>query len=411
MSFDQFELDPRCLSVLKSQGIETPTPVQAQAIPVVAKGKDLIATAQTGTGKTLGFALPALSRLAAQSNNDQYNRMLVLVPTRELAVQVNTVIRDFAKELHLRSTAVFGGVGFGPQTDALRRGCHIVVATPGRLLDHMKQGTVKFSHLQILVLDEADRMLDMGFLPDIRRIMSKLPAKDKRQTLMFSATFPSEIEYLAGEMLVNPQRVAIGHTTRPVDTVQQFVYPVLTEHKVDLLIRVLKEEKPASTLVFLRTKHRTDRIGKTLKQANIKAAIIHGDRSQGQRQEALEGFRSGKYPILVATDVAARGLDVEGISHVINFDIPETPEAYIHRIGRTGRAQAVGDAITFVTPDDRDSLRAIEKRLGHNLPRKEWDRAPQIRLTFEEPAAKPVSRTARTPIRGRRGRRRPMAVR
>jgi ATP-dependent RNA helicase RhlE len=402
MSFDQFDLDPRCLAILKEQAIVTPTPIQRQAIPIVAAGHDLIATAQTGTGKTLGFALPCMTQLA--KGKPQLARMLVLVPTRELCQQVHSVIQDFGKRLHIHSAAIYGGVGFKAQLDALRRGCCVVVATPGRLLDHMKQGNVRFDHLSILILDEADRMLDMGFIPDIKRIVAKLPRK--RQTLMFSATFPDEIAYLAQEMLHNPERIAVGSASKPVDTVQQWLYPVLTEDKTNLLLKILKDETPNSTLIFLRTKHRTERIGRMLKQANFKASIIHGDRSQGQREDALEGFKAGRYDILVATDVAARGLDIEGITHVINFDIPETSDAYIHRIGRTGRAQAEGDAITFVTPDDRDTLRLIEKRLGQNILRKNWEKSPSIRLTFEDPAAKPTSGTAHTPPRGKRGRKR-----
>ncbi len=401
MSFDQFDLDSRCLELLRTQEIVKPTPVQREAIPIVAKGGDLIATAQTGTGKTLAFGLPCLSHLV--KGKPENNMMLVLVPTRELAHQVHSVLKEFCKVLHLRCASIYGGVGFGPQIDALRKGCAVIVATPGRLLDHMKQGAIHFTHLRILVLDEADRMLDMGFLPDIRRIISRLPRK--RQTLMFSATFPDEIAYLAHEMMKDPARVTIGEMKKPVETVQQMLYPVHTEDKTDLLIRVLKEENPNSTLIFMRTKHRTDRVGRMLKKSGFNAAIIHGDKSQGQRQEAIDGFKQGKYQILAATDVAARGLDIEGISHVINFDIPESADAYIHRVGRTGRAQALGDAITFVTPDDRDILRSIEKRLGYNLPRKEWDRAPQIRLTFEDPAARPISRTAPTKPRGRRARR------
>ncbi|MFA5863524.1 MAG: DEAD/DEAH box helicase [Phycisphaerae bacterium] len=404
MTFDQFDLDPRCLTLLHQQGIVKPTPVQKQAIPIVSSGHDLIATAQTGTGKTLGFALPTLTLLAARKPEN--NVMLVLVPTRELAVQVHSVIRSLCQVLKMRSVAIYGGVGFGSQNDALRRGCSVIVATPGRLLDHMSQGTVRFHNLQILILDEADRMLDMGFLPDIKRIVSKLPKK--RQTLMFSATFPPEIDYMAREMLKDPQRVTVGQMSKPVETVRQLIYTCQQEDKMDLLLRIIKDENPGSTLIFLRTKHRTDRIGRMLKKAGFNAAIIHGDRTQGQRQDALDGFKKGTYQILVATDVAARGIDVEGISHVINFDIPETADAYIHRVGRTGRNQAEGDAITLVTPDDRDSLRTIEKKLGHNLPRKEWEKSPQMRLTFEDPQARPISRTSKSPPRGRRGRKRPM---
>ncbi len=372
MLFSQFELDPRCLSVLKTKGIEKPMPVQAQAIPIVAAGHDLVATAQTGTGKTLGFALPTLSRLSA--GKVEPNMMLVLVPTRELAVQVHTVIRDFGQAMKIRSAAIYGGVGMSPQTDALRRGCTVLVATPGRLLDHLQQGTVDFKNLKILVLDEADRMLDMGFLPDIRRILSRLPAK--RQTLMFSATFADEISVLAREMLKDPKRVTIGETTKPVDTVRQVIYPVRQEDKSSLLLSVLKQEKPDSALIFTRTKHRTDRIGKMLRSSDFKVAVIHGNRTQNQRQHALDGFKNGQYQILVATDVAARGLDVDGISHVINFDIPDGADAYIHRIGRTGRAQATGDAITFVTPEDRATLHDIEKKIGRHLPKKACENLP-----------------------------------
>lgn len=369
MLFSSFDLDPRCLDVLKTLGIEKPMPVQAQAIPIVAEGHDLIATAQTGTGKTLGFALPSLSRLC--KGKQEKNMMLVLVPTRELAVQVHGVIRDFGQVLKIRSTAIYGGVGMFPQIDALRRGCGVIVATPGRLLDHLQQGTVDFKHLKVLVLDEADRMLDMGFLPDIKRILSQLPKT--RQTLMFSATFDDQITKLAKEMLDNPKRVTVGTTTKPVDTVKQVTYQTKQEDKVNLLLSIMKHEKPTSALIFTRTKHRADRVGKMLRNTEYSVAVIHGNRTQSQRQIALDGFKNGKYQILVATDVAARGIDVDHISHVINFDIPDAADAYIHRIGRTGRAQATGDAITFVTPEDRSILRDIEKTIGKQLPKVTWD--------------------------------------
>jgi ATP-dependent RNA helicase RhlE len=375
MEFSEFELDQRCLGILASQGIEKPTPVQEAAIPIVSAGHDLIATAQTGTGKTLGFALPGLSRLSAMEKLEN-NMMLVLVPTRELAVQVHSVIKNFGKEMHIRSTAVFGGVGMMPQVDALRRGCQVIIATPGRLLDHLHQKNLDFKNLKILVMDEADRMLDMGFLPDIKRILAQLPKQ--RQTLMFSATFADDVTALSKEMLNNPKRVAIGMTTRPVDTVRQAIYPVTKEDKSDLLLKVLREENPGSALVFTRTKHRTDRIGKMLKKNNFNAAVIHGDRTQSQRQRALDGFKRGDYQILVATDVASRGIDVENIDYVINFDIPEDADTYIHRIGRTGRAEATGDAITFVSPEDRTLLRDIEKTIGKPLPRKTWEKAPDL---------------------------------
>jgi ATP-dependent RNA helicase RhlE len=375
MEFSEFELDQRCLSVLSAQGIEKPTPIQEAAIPIVAAGHDLIATAQTGTGKTLGFALPTLSRLSAMGKLEN-NTMLVLVPTRELAVQVHAVIKSLGKELKIRSTAIFGGVGMTPQVDSLKQGCQVIVATPGRLLDHLHQKNLNFKNLKILVLDEADRMLDMGFLPDIKRILDQLPKE--RQTLMFSATFADEVMDLSKAMLNHPKRVAIGMTTRPVDTVRQEIYPVMKEDKADLLLKVLRDENPSSALIFTRTKHRTDRIGKMLMKNNFNAAVIHGDRTQSQRQRALDGFKRGTYQILVATDVASRGVDVEGISHVINFDIPEDADTYIHRIGRTGRAEATGDAITFVSPEDRTLLRDIEKTIGRSLPRKMWEKAPDL---------------------------------
>jgi ATP-dependent RNA helicase RhlE len=365
-------------------------PVQAQAIPVVMAGHDLVATAQTGTGKTLGFALPCLSRLS--QGKLEKNMMLVMVPTRELAVQVHSVISEYGQPLNLRATAIYGGVGMGPQFQALRRGVHVIVATPGRLLDHMQQGSIEFKSLKMLVIDEADRMLDMGFLPDIRRILGQLPAK--RQTLMFSATFADEIGKLAKEMLNDPKRIAIGVSTKPVETVKQVVYPVTTEDKSELLLKILDQEKPESVLVFMRTRFRTDRIGKMLKNAKYSVAVIHGNRTQSQRQQGLDGFKRGRYQILVATDVAARGLDVDGISHVINFDIPDTADAYIHRIGRTGRAQATGDAITFVAPEDRHILFDIEKTIGKPLPKEMWEKAPDISFT---------PRSSRKPTSGPRG--------
>jgi ATP-dependent RNA helicase RhlE len=391
MSFSDFDLDPRCLEVLKTMGITKPMPVQAQAIPIVAEGHDLIATAQTGTGKTLGFALPSLSRLC--KGKQEKNMMLVLVPTRELAVQVHGVIRDFGQSLKIRSTTIYGGVGMYPQIDALRRGCGVIVATPGRLLDHLQQGTLDFKHLKVLVLDEADRMLDMGFLPDIKRILGQLPKN--RQTLMFSATFDDDVTKLAKEMLTNPKRVTVGMTTKPVDTVKQVTYSVKQEDKANLLLSIMKHEKPTSSLIFTRTKHRADRVSKMLRNTEYSVAVIHGNRTQSQRQIALDGFKNGKYQVLVATDVAARGIDVDNISHVINFDIPDGADSYIHRIGRTGRAQAKGDAITFVAPEDRSILRDIEKKIGKALPKVTWDqpleKAAEVQFR-EERASRPSFR-------------------
>ena len=397
MTFAEFDIDPRCLSVLDAQRIVDPTPVQAQAIPAVLTGGDLVAVAQTGTGKTLAFSLPALTRLAG--GRMHHNMMLVLAPTRELAIQVNRVIEEIGKPLRIRTTCLYGGVGLDAQEKALRRGCTVVVATPGRLLDHMGRGNIRFNHLQILVLDEADRMLDMGFLPDIQRILAKLP--EGRQTLMFSATFPDEISRLASGMMRDPERITVGAISKPVETVRQILYTVHRPAKVPLLLDILRGEGIDSALIFMRTKRHADRIEKALRKNGLKVQIIHGDRSQKQRQRALESFRSGQVRFLVATDVAARGLDIEGISHVINFDIPENADDYIHRIGRTARASAQGDAITFVCPDEHIHLETIERALGRNLPRAEWEGAASVLSLFHAPEEK-SARPTRSAMRRRR---------
>jgi len=395
MTFDEFGLDPRCLRVLHQQEIITPTPVQEQAIPIALTGRDVIAVAQTGTGKTLAFSLPALTRLASQHITK--NSMLVLTPTRELAVQVQRVVESIAKPLQMHSTAIYGGMGMDKQTQDLRRGKEIIVATPGRLLDHLGRGNVSFPQLGILVLDEADRMLDMGFLPDIRRILRQLPRD--RQTMMFSATFPDEIARLTSEMMNDPERISVGPIARPVDTVRQLMYPVMPEDKTRLLVKIFEEQKIDSAVIFLRTKDRTERIAQMLHKRGFNAAAIHGDRSQRQREQALDGFRKGKYKILVATDVAARGLDIEGITHVINYDIPPTAEDYIHRIGRTARAHAEGDAITFVCPAEHTALETIERALSRNLPRAEWESAPPVLSLYSaQESAKPKA-NIRRPVR------------
>ena len=386
MPFEDYDIDVRCLKVLHSLGITEPTPVQALAIPIALKGVDLIATAQTGTGKTLGYSLPSMTRLAAE--RVRRNRMLVLVPTRELAVQVETVMRHHAKALHLATALVYGGVGMNEQAERLRKGVDVVVATPGRLLDHIGRGNADFRSLEILVLDEADRMLDMGFLPDIKRIIAKLPRE--RQTMMFSATFAPELERLAKDMLREPERVTVGAVAMPVDTVRQLVVPVRQDDKSKMLLQIIEEEHMDQAIVFLRTKSRTDRVARFLKKEGHNAVPIHGDLSQSQRQKALQGFREGKHEILVATDVAARGLDIQEISHVINYDVPENPDDYVHRIGRTARAQREGDAITFVTPADSAQLAAIEKTIGRNIPRKEYEGAPPI-LSLYKGAGSPAA--------------------
>jgi ATP-dependent RNA helicase RhlE len=398
LSFNELNIDPRCLRVLKSQRITEPTPVQAEAIPVALEGRDLVAIAQTGTGKTLAFGLPLLTRLA--DSRPGRNRMLVLAPTRELANQVHEVLRTLGNTLGMRSVCIYGGVGMEPQTKALRRGCDIIVATPGRLLDHVRRGNVRFRDLSILVLDEADRMLDMGFLPDIKRILSELP-KD-RQTLMFSATFPREIERLTKSMQHDPKRIEIGPVYTPCEAVRQGVYTVDSARKLDLLSDILRGPQVHSALVFLRTKHRTDRIAKALHRAGFKAQAIHGGRSQRQRDQAINGFRQGRYKILVATDVAARGLDVEGITHVVNFDIPGSSEDYIHRIGRTARANADGDAITFVAPEDHLALGTIERALGKSIPREDWEGAVPVLSGFNPGRSRNGGGRRRSSNRGRR---------
>lgn len=397
MSFEEFKLDPRCLKGLKAQGIISPTPVQARAIPFALEGRDVLAIAQTGTGKTLAFALPALTRLAAGPRAK--NAMLVLTPTRELAVQVHSVIEPLAKAMGMSAVCVYGGVSLEKQAEALRHGRTIIVATPGRLMDHFARGGVRFDKLSILVIDEADRMLDMGFMPAIRRILSTLPKE--RQTLFFSATFPKEIERLAVDMQRSPERVEVGTVTVPVDTVRQGVYTVGQTAKIGLLSKLLKEPGVSSTLVFLRTKRRTDHVERALHKEGFKVQAIHGDRSQRQRQQALDGFRKGQYNVLVATDVAARGLDIQGISHVINFDIPNTSEEYIHRIGRTGRANALGEAITFVSPDEFLALRTIENSLGKNIARTEWEGAVPV-VSLYQPAGEKTAANSRTAVRRRR---------
>jgi ATP-dependent RNA helicase RhlE len=346
---------------VRAVGYADPTPIQAQAIPAILSGRDVIGIAQTGTGKTAAFVLPILEKIKSGSGL----RTLVLAPTRELAAQIETSVRDYARFLTVRCTALYGGVSMGPQVEALRRGVDLVVATPGRLIDHMNRRHLHFSHLQILVLDEADRMLDMGFWPDVQRILAALPRR--RQSLLFSATVPPEVEQLARQMLVHPVVVEIGRRASPAEGVAHFLFPVPRHLKMKLLLRILQTTLTTSVLIFTRTKHGADKVARVLHQQGHAAARIHGDRSQSQRSHSLHGFRTGRYKILVATDIAARGLDIEGISHVINYDVPATPEDYIHRIGRTARAHAVGDAFTLASPEEEDMVRAIERLLRTTL--------------------------------------------
>ena len=362
MLFKALNLSDSVLRGVQAAGYTDPTPIQLRAIPIVLGGGDLIASAQTGTGKTAAFALPILSRLGVHGRP----RVLVLEPTRELAAQVETAFRDFARFTDLRTVAIFGGVGYGHQRTELKRGVDIMVATPGRLMDYLKERTISLQDISILVLDEVDRMLDMGFLPVVKDIIARCPRE--RQTLFFSATVPPEIAAVAAFALRNPARVEIGVARSVTASVNHALYPVAAEQKFELLEALLAKIDFQSVLVFSRTKHGADKIARRLKSANHSVAVLHANRSQNQRIEALAGFKSGKYEVMVATDIAARGIDVAGVSHVINYDVPEKPEDYVHRIGRTGRAQAVGDAFTLVTPENASDIRDIQRFIGQKIP-------------------------------------------
>jgi ATP-dependent RNA helicase RhlE len=363
VSFNQFNLDSRLQVGIAHLGYTTPTPIQTAAIPPALAGQDLIGTAQTGTGKTAAFVLPILNRLLSTPPSGQRSRAraLIITPTRELAEQIHESIRDLARGTRIRSATIYGGVGPEPQLRALRDGVEILVACPGRLLDHIEQGNARLDSVEVLVLDEADRMFDMGFLPSVRRILKLVPPR--RQTMLFSATFPDEVEQLAAQNLRQPKRIAIG-LSRPVQTVAHALYPVPQHLKAGLLLAILKQTDTNSVLIFTRTRHRAHRLAEQIARAGYRVTSLHSDRTQGQRQAALNGFKNGVYQIMVATDIAARGLDVESISHVINFDMPDTSDAYIHRIGRTGRAERSGDAFTLFTPDDGEMVRALEKVMG-----------------------------------------------
>jgi ATP-dependent RNA helicase RhlE len=349
---------------IKKAGYDVATPIQEAAIPAAVRGRDLIGTAQTGTGKTAAFVLPILNKLL--NGQRGVPRALIVTPTRELAEQIHDVVKTLSAGTKLRSVTIYGGVGAAPQVQALRNGAEILVACPGRLLDLINQGHAKMGKIEILVLDEADRMFDMGFLPDVRRIVKAVP--EKRQTMMFSATFPPDVELLAQQALKQPQKIAMG-ISRPAYTVTHALYPVPPHLKSALLIELLKRTDTNSVLVFTRTKYRAQKVSQQILRAGFKVTSLHGDRSQGQRQSALKGFKSGAHNIMVATDIAARGLDVESISHVINYDMPDTADAYIHRIGRTGRAQRTGDAFTLVTPEDNDIIRILERIMGGPIKR------------------------------------------
>ena len=398
-SFHALGLMPELVRAVADEGYSSPTPVQAQAIPVILEGRDVLAGAQTGTGKTAGFTLPLLQRLASRANASPSParhpiRALVLTPTRELAAQVEESIRTYGKHLHLKTTLVYGGVGINPQIDALRRGVDILVATPGRLLDHAGQKTVDLRHVEILVLDEADRMLDMGFIRDIRRILALLPAK--RQNLLFSATFSDEIRSLASGLLHDPAMVQVARRNAESELVAQRVYPVPQTHKRALLAHLVSSGDWRQVLVFTRTKHGANRLAEQLCKDGIEATAIHGNKSQGARTKALAGFKSGDVRVLVATDLASRGLDIVELPHVVNYEMPHVPEDYVHRIGRTGRAGVSGEAISLVAPDEAPLLADIEKLLKRKLERT----APPA---FEPRPATPVEPRPQAQARPRAG--------
>ncbi len=394
-TFFKLGLRAEIVAAVVEQGYSTPTPIQQRAIPLVLTGRDLIGTAQTGTGKTAAFALPVLHRLGSHGRC----RCLILEPTRELALQVEEAFRNYSKFTGLRVAVVYGGVGYGKQREELQRGVDVIVATPGRLLDLLGDGTAQLGALEVLVLDEVDRMLDMGFLPDVRRIIRHVPAK--RQTLLFSATLPPEIQGLAQSVLTNPETIEIGIRSSPAETVDHAFYPVVAAQKFELLSTLLERTEYKSVLIFTRTKIGADKIAHRLHSLGHKAGVMHADRSQRERTEALDGFKSGRFQMLVATDLAARGLDIRGVTHVINYDMPENPEDYVHRIGRTGRANHEGDAYTLMTEDDLRNARSIERLIGRPVPRRKIENFNYLySALFEEReraemAPKVVSRLSR----------------
>jgi len=389
--FENLGLHDQLVRALRDQGFTAPTPIQQQAIPPALAGRDLLASAPTGTGKTAAFVLPIVQRL--RGAHARSVRALILTPTRELASQVDEQLVRFAAGTSVRTACVVGGVAMGPQTRALRAGIDVLVATPGRLLDHLQHPYARLDAVEVLVLDEADRMLDMGFLPAIRRVLERLPRE--RQTLLFSATLPPAIVALSRSLLADPVSIAVERAPEAASACRQAVFTVARERKTDLLVELFERKEIASAIVFTRTKHRANRLARILDRRGVRCAPIHGDRSQSQRTQALSGFRSGRFPVLVATDIAARGIDVENLSHVVNFDVPQSPEDYVHRVGRTARAQASGDALTFVSPDEEDGLRSIERMLGNRIARRRLD-------GFDHGPGEPLSAVRAAPPRSPR---------
>ncbi|MHB8790465.1 MAG: DEAD/DEAH box helicase [Desulfobulbaceae bacterium] len=407
MSFTQFDFNPKINAGIAACKYEIPTPIQVQAIPAILAGRDIMGLAQTGTGKTAAFVLPILQHLLAGPRGTV--RTLIVAPTRELAEQIHGDISRMARETGLRSMAIYGGVSKLPQIKKIRAGVEIIVACPGRLLDHLREGAVNLAKVEHLVLDEADHMFDMGFLPDLRRILKFLPAK--RQTLLFSATMPGEIRHLAEEILNNPERVQIAHS-RPTATVAQVLYAVEQEQKTSLLKEIMAKTDMGATLIFTRTKHRAVNLARHLQSAGYAATSLQGNLSQNKRQQALNGFKCGDIKVLVATDIAARGIDVSGISHVINFDVPDTVEAYTHRVGRTGRAACTGEAFTFAGRDDRSIINQIERTMGEKMVRVNTSGLTialdeESAVLAERPSRKPWQRDAKSARPARRGNSRP----
>ena len=394
MNFDELPLLPQLLTAVKACGYETPTPIQRDTIPTVLAGKDVLGCAQTGTGKTAAFALPILQRLYQErpAGKTRNIRALILTPTRELALQIQENFVAYGKRLPLRSCVIFGGVGQQPQVEQLKRGVDILVATPGRLNDLIGQGFISLAQIEIFVLDEADRMLDMGFIHDVKKVIALLP--DKRQTLFFSATMPAEVEKLAMSILKNPVSVKVDPVSSTVDTIDQSLYLVDKANKKHLLADLLRRPEVESALVFTRTKHGADRVVRELSREGIQARAIHGDKSQGARQEALAQFKQGKIHVLIATDIAARGIDIAGLSHVFNYDLPHEPESYVHRIGRTGRAGHEGVAVSFCCIDEMKDLKAIEKLIGKQIPRREsqWPMQVFTETVKQPPQPRPSKR-------------------
>jgi len=402
LPFSSLKLHPSLHKGLKELGFQRPTPIQAEAIPAALEGRDVLACAMTGSGKTAAFVLPILHQLIDKPRGK--TRALVITPTRELAAQILVALDSMAVHTPITAAAVYGGVGMAPQEHAMRAGVDVLIATPGRLLDHLRAPYAKLDNIEFLVLDEADRMLDMGFLPDIKRILKLVPRK--RQTLFFSATMPPAIAALTREMLNNPKSIDLGRRSLPAVGITQAIYPVRQDLKPGLLLALLQRDDVTQALVFTRTKHRANRLAEQLVKRGVKAERIHGNRSQPQRTAALAGFKNGQYRVLVATDIAARGIDIEALGHVVNFDVPQAPDDYIHRVGRTARAEAVGDAFTFVAPEEENDLRAIEKAIGKRLPRitlPDFDYSARPEGRFEVPIGERIAaiRARKADERGR----------